>query len=71
MILVDDGVVWISCQSLVVKVEGYSPQSAAFEKASMVIVKGLTLVQALRGRVGAKGCWRIFSTAGALVVVTV
>ena len=22
--------------------------------------KGLTLVQALRGRVGAKGCWRIF-----------
>ena len=25
-----------------------------------VSVKGLTLVQALRGRVGAKGCWRIF-----------
>ena len=23
-------------------------------------VKGLTLVQALRSRVGAKGCWRIF-----------
>ena len=23
-------------------------------------IKGLTLVQALRGRVGAKGCWRIF-----------
>ena len=25
-----------------------------------VIVKGLTLVQALRSRVGAKGCWRHF-----------
>ena len=37
LILVDDGIVWISCQNLVVKVEGYSPQSAAFEKAYTVI----------------------------------
>ena len=36
-LLVDDGIVWISCQRLVIKVDGYSPQSATFEDAFIVI----------------------------------
>ena len=35
------------------------PQVSTTSK-NCILLKGLTLVQALRGRVGAKGCWRIF-----------
>ena len=47
---------------LVIVEKGVVNQEAPLKQRNLELCasKGLTLVQALRSRVGAKGCWRIF-----------